>query len=139
MRRREFIAGLGGVAAWPVMARAQQPERMRRIGVLLPAVADDAEFQARLEAFLQGLALPGWTIGRNVRIDTRWAGVNEGLCHCARSATRNISCNRGARSARPRTGGDDRMTAYLVLSSIAEPGGPAGDRLRLSAITAPNC
>jgi putative ABC transport system substrate-binding protein len=76
LQRREFIAGLGGAAAWPVVARAQQPERMRRIGMLLPATADDAEFQARVGAFQQALALLGWTIGRNVRIDTRWAGPN---------------------------------------------------------------
>ena len=62
--------------AWPLAARAQQPERMRRIGVLLPATADDPEFQARVGAFLQGLALLGWTIGRNVRIDIRWATAN---------------------------------------------------------------
>jgi putative tryptophan/tyrosine transport system substrate-binding protein len=74
MKRRKFITLLGGAAAWPVMARAQQAERMRRIGVLLPATADNAEFQVRLAAFHQGLALLGWTIGRNVRIDTRWAG-----------------------------------------------------------------
>jgi putative tryptophan/tyrosine transport system substrate-binding protein len=76
MRRREFIAGLGSVAASPFAARAQQPTQMRHIGVLLPATADDAEFQARLGAFLQGLALSGWNIGRNVRIDTRWATAN---------------------------------------------------------------
>ena len=77
MKRREFIMLLGGAAAvWPVAARAQQGERMRRIGMLLPAAADDAEFQARVGAFLQGLALLGWTIGRNVRIDTRWATAN---------------------------------------------------------------
>jgi putative tryptophan/tyrosine transport system substrate-binding protein len=73
MRRREFIAGLGGVAAWPVVARAQQPERIRRISILLATTSDDAEFQAWVGAFLQALALLGWTIGRNVRIDTRWA------------------------------------------------------------------
>ena len=61
---------------WPLAARAQQGERVRRVGVLLPAAADDAEFQARLAAFYQGLALLGWTIGRNVRIDTRWATAN---------------------------------------------------------------
>src|SRR5229473_6840591 len=76
MKRREFISLLGGAAAaWPLAARAQG-ERMRRIGVLLPATADDPEFQARVGAFLQGLALLGWTIGRNVRIDIRWATAN---------------------------------------------------------------
>ena len=73
VQRREFITLLGSAAAWPLAARAQQPDRVRRVGVLLPATADDAEFQARMGAFHQGLALLGWTIGRNVRIDTRWA------------------------------------------------------------------
>ena len=72
MKRRAFIALLGGAAAWPLAARAQKTERMRRIGVLLPAAADDAVFQARMGAFLQELALLGWGIGRNVRIDIRW-------------------------------------------------------------------
>ena len=77
MRRREFIALIGGSAvAWPLATRAQQPERMRRIGVLLPAAADDSEFQTRLGAFLQELQQLGWAIGRNVRIDTRWATTN---------------------------------------------------------------
>jgi len=74
MRRREFITALGGAAvAWPLAARAQQPERMRRIGVLLPAAADDAVFQTRMAVFLQELALLGWTVARNLRIDIRWA------------------------------------------------------------------
>ena len=77
MRRRDFIGLVGGAAiAWPVAASAQQPERMRRIGILLPGAADDAEFQVRMAAFLQGLAQLGWTDGRNVRIDTRWATAN---------------------------------------------------------------
>jgi putative tryptophan/tyrosine transport system substrate-binding protein len=75
VRRREFITLLGGLAAaWPIAARAQQGERMRRIGVLLTAAADDPEFQARLAALLEGLQISGWIDGRNVRIDTRWAG-----------------------------------------------------------------
>jgi putative tryptophan/tyrosine transport system substrate-binding protein len=74
MRRREFIAGLGGAAAWPMVARAQQSSRMRRIGVLINLAADDPEGQARFTAFAQGLQEAGWTDGRNVRIDTRWAG-----------------------------------------------------------------
>ena len=75
MKRREFITLLGGAAAaWPLAARAQQAERMRRIGVLLNTAADDMVFQTRVGAFLQGLALLGWTIGRNVRIEVRWSG-----------------------------------------------------------------
>jgi putative ABC transport system substrate-binding protein len=77
IRRRELLVTLGGAAAaWPLAARAQQSERMRHIGVLLPAAANDPEFQAQFGAFLQALALLGWTIGRNVRIDTRWATAN---------------------------------------------------------------
>jgi putative tryptophan/tyrosine transport system substrate-binding protein len=72
--RREFIAALGGTAlAWSVVARAQQPGRTRRIGVLWNLAADDPEGQTRLTAFLQGLQDFGWTDGRNVRIDVRWA------------------------------------------------------------------
>jgi ABC-type uncharacterized transport system substrate-binding protein len=72
--RRKFLAALGGgVAAWPLAARAQQGERMRRIGVLMPAAAGDPVFQARVGAFLQGLAVLDWSIGRNVRVDARWA------------------------------------------------------------------
>src|SRR5262249_37203006 len=71
--RRELLAALGGAAvAWPLAARAQQDERMRRIGVLV-AVADDPEGQARVTAFVQALQELGWTVGRNVRIDIRWA------------------------------------------------------------------
>ena len=73
MRRREFITLLGGAAvAWPLAARAQQRERARRIAVFMPGVADDAEFQARNAAFLQGIGELGWTVGRNLRIDYRW-------------------------------------------------------------------
>ena len=73
MRRREFITLLGGAAvAWPVAARAQQPERMRLIGVLMNRAADNPEGQTRFAAFLQGLQEAGWAVGRNVRIDIRW-------------------------------------------------------------------
>jgi putative tryptophan/tyrosine transport system substrate-binding protein len=74
--RRKFLAALGGAAAWPLAVRAQQPERVRRIGIILPAAADDPAFQAWVGAFLQALALLGWTIGRNMRIDIRWATAN---------------------------------------------------------------
>jgi putative tryptophan/tyrosine transport system substrate-binding protein len=77
MKRREFIALLGGTAVpWPLVARAQQRERMRRIGVLMPLAADDPEAQTRVAAFAQGLQQLGWTIGRNVRIDYRWGAVD---------------------------------------------------------------
>jgi putative ABC transport system substrate-binding protein len=73
MKRREFIAGLGSAAVWPLAARAQQGDRVRRIGVLLPAAAIDAVFQTWVGAFLQGLALSGWTVGRNLAIEYRWS------------------------------------------------------------------
>jgi putative ABC transport system substrate-binding protein len=73
MRRREFILALGGAAAWPLGVRAQQSQRLRRVGVLLSAAADDPLSIARYTAFLQGLQALGWTDGRNVRIDVRWS------------------------------------------------------------------
>jgi hypothetical protein len=77
IKRREFITLLGGAtAAWPLAARAQQPDRMRRIGVLMAIAADDPESQARLTAFAQGLKQLGWTAGQDVRIDYRWGGSN---------------------------------------------------------------
>ena len=71
MRRWEFIRLVGGATAWPFVARAQQGERMRRIGVLTNLPSDDAEAQLRNAAFLQGLQTLGWTVGRNLRIDYR--------------------------------------------------------------------
>jgi putative tryptophan/tyrosine transport system substrate-binding protein len=77
MRRREFIKVIGGAAAgWPLVARAQQSEQMRRIGVLLNVAADDPESPARLTAFAQGLQELGWIDGRNVRVDFRWGGAD---------------------------------------------------------------
>ncbi|MGB7013115.1 MAG: ABC transporter substrate-binding protein [Pseudolabrys sp.] len=74
MQRRNFIRLLGGAAvAWPLAARAQQSDRVRRIGVLVAATADDGDYQARIAAFQQGLQQLGWSDGRNVHIDTRWA------------------------------------------------------------------
>jgi putative ABC transport system substrate-binding protein len=77
MRRRDFIRLIGGAGAvWPLAARAQQRERMRRVGVFIATAADDAEGLARNAAFLQGLQQLGWTVGQNVRIDYRWGGGN---------------------------------------------------------------
>jgi len=75
VKRREFIALISAaVAGWPLAARAQQGERVRRIGVLMNLTADDAEGQGRLAAFMQGLQEAGWSVGRNVRVDLRWGG-----------------------------------------------------------------
>jgi putative tryptophan/tyrosine transport system substrate-binding protein len=77
MRRRKFLTLLGGAAAaWPLAARAQQSDRMRRIGVLMPFTADDLSGRSRLATFVQTLQQLGWTDGRNVRIDPRWGGGN---------------------------------------------------------------
>jgi putative ABC transport system substrate-binding protein len=73
VKRREFIAGLGVAAAWPVVARAQQTDRVRRVGVLMAIAEGDAESPARVAAFEQSLAKLGWTLGRDLRIDYRWA------------------------------------------------------------------
>jgi len=71
--RRQFITLLGGAAVWPLAARAQQLERMRRIGVLMSTAAEDPESQLRLAAFVRGLQQAGWTLGQNVQVDTLWA------------------------------------------------------------------
>jgi putative tryptophan/tyrosine transport system substrate-binding protein len=73
MKRRDFITLLGGATAWPLAARAQQPERLRHIGVLAGLAEDDPEMQAMLTAFARGLQQLGWTDGGNVRIDYRWS------------------------------------------------------------------
>ncbi len=76
--RRELIVALGGAATWPLAARAQQPARMRRIGVLMNLASDDTEGQARLAAFHQELQRLGWTVGTNVQIDYRWGAGDAG-------------------------------------------------------------
>lgn len=78
MRRRDVFGLLGGAVAWPFAARAQQRERLPRVGVLLPATPDDSEYPSLIVAFLQGLQQMGWTDRRNVRIETRWAGGGGG-------------------------------------------------------------
>jgi putative ABC transport system substrate-binding protein len=80
IERRKFLVALGGAAtAWPLAARAQQPDRVRRIGVLMTLAASDPEAQPRVKAFEQGLQKLGWTEGNRLRIDYRWAGGNAGL------------------------------------------------------------
>ena len=92
MRRRDLITLLGGAAAgWPAAARAQQGERMRRIAVLLPATADDTNYQTWFGAFLQGLQKSGWTHRPNVQVDTRWATANP---DAVRRNAGGIGCSR---------------------------------------------
>jgi putative ABC transport system substrate-binding protein len=77
MRRREFIAGFGMAATWPLAARAQQPKTQRRIGVLMVLGKDDPEAKARITAFQEGMRQAGWVEGRNIQIETRWSAGNE--------------------------------------------------------------
>ena len=76
MRRREFIAGLGGAAAWPIVTRAQQPGLMKRVGVLMPFAKGDSEFEERVRIFRQELVRLGWTEGKNIQFDERWTTDN---------------------------------------------------------------
>jgi hypothetical protein len=131
MKRRAFISLLGGTAAWPLAARAQQGDRVRRIGVLMASAADDSENQARMAAFLQGLAQLGWTDGRNVRIDTRWATTNaDGAILGARIPTpamirtkrapppRAVAPDAAARRCRRQTGRSPFCLAAAVSPSV---------------------
>jgi putative tryptophan/tyrosine transport system substrate-binding protein len=80
VKRREFIAGLGGAAAaWPLAARAQQGDRIRRVGVLMNSVATNSEYQSYVAAFIQGLRQLGWIEGQNLRMEVRWNAGNAGL------------------------------------------------------------
>ena len=79
MQRREFIAGLGGAAAWPMAVRAREGSRLRRIGVLMNLAAEDPVSIARVKAFAEGLQALGWIDGRNVQIDYRWAASKADL------------------------------------------------------------
>jgi putative tryptophan/tyrosine transport system substrate-binding protein len=137
MRRREFVALLSGAVVWPLAARAQQRDRMRRIGVLTNLAEDDPVVRARLTAFLQGLQELGWTDGRNIRIDTRWGADDPDLSR--RYAAELIAlvpdlvlaattANVGALQQATRTvpivfaGVSDPVGAGLV-ASLARPGG----------------
>jgi putative tryptophan/tyrosine transport system substrate-binding protein len=91
LRRREFITLIGGAAACPLVARAQQPDRMRRIGVLMNLSVDDPEAPSRVAAFAQGLGELGWNIGRNVWIDYRWGGGGSGAAFFHKQATEVVA------------------------------------------------
>src|ERR1700730_11558364 len=131
MQRRDFIKAIGAsAAAWPLVASAQQPERMRRIGALLSVAADNAGYQARIGAFRQRLALLGWTIGGNLEIDIRWGNANtaEIQRHAAELAALapDVILAAGTSTAVPIvfTVAVDPVGAGLV-DSLARPGGNA--------------
>jgi putative tryptophan/tyrosine transport system substrate-binding protein len=125
LRRRQFIRLLGGSAAWPLVAHAQQRERMRRIGVLLPATADDPQRQVWFGAFLQGLAQSDWIIDRNVQIDTRWATANVDAVrrHAAELAALapDVILASGASAVGPLL--QATRTVPIVFAAVADPVG----------------
>jgi putative ABC transport system substrate-binding protein len=125
VKRREFITLLGGAVAWPLAARAQQPGRMPRIGVLLPATADDPQYQAWVGAFVQGLAQSGWSIDRNVSIDTRWATAKADAIrrHAAElvALTPDVILAPGASTVRPLL--QVTRTVPIVFAIVGDPVG----------------
>jgi len=125
MRRREFIAGLGGAAVWPLVARAQQPERVRRIGVLVNLAADDPQGQARLTAFVQGLQQLGWTADRNVRIDYRWAADHADLYRRYAAELVALAPDIILASSSPSVGSLQQATrdVPIVFANVADPVG----------------
>jgi putative ABC transport system substrate-binding protein len=122
-KRRDFIAGLGSAVAWPVVARAQQSERMRRIGVFMNFASDDPEGQARVGAFLQGLQETGWSLGRNMRIDYRW-GVGDADLY-RRNAAELVALAPDAILASGVTAAVQRVsrTVPIVFASAVDPVG----------------
>ena len=139
MKRREFITLLGGAAAaWPVAARAQQGEQVRRIGVLMYLPADDPEGQARYAALVQALTQLGWTEGRNLRIDTRWANADDIRSHAmelAALAPDILVAGTGTATAAPLLQATRTVPIVFVtvidavgagfVASLAQPGGNA--------------
>ena len=137
MKRRQFIALLGGAAAWPLAARAQQGERVRRVGVLMNLAADDAEGQARLAAFVHDLQRLGWTDGRNVRIDVRWVAGDAARFQRAAEELLALAPDAILASATPSVQALQQLTrtvpivfanvgdpvAMGVVTSLARPGG----------------
>ena len=126
MKRREFITLLGGAAvAWPVTAWAQQPQRMRRIGVLDTLAGDDPEASVRHGAFMQGLQELGWGIGRNVRIDTRWAAGDAGRIRSLAvevvASGPDVIFTSGFSTIRPLL--DATSTVPIVFANVVDPVG----------------
>src|SRR6516164_6627829 len=125
MRRREAIALFGGAAAWPLAARAQQPERMRRIGVLMWGDEHDPELKTFVSAFIHALAGLGWTDGRNVRMDLRWHGDDTDRLRALAQELVGLQPDIILACATPATAAVQRETRTIpiVFASVADPVG----------------
>src|SRR5215469_17080947 len=123
MRRREFITLLGGVAAWPLAARAQEGERVRRIGVLIPGDENNPVFKSYLSAFIQGLTGLGWTDGRNVRMDLRWGSDDINRIRAFAQELVGLQPDIIVAGTTPATVAVQRQTRTIpiVFTSVAEP------------------
>jgi len=122
IRRREFIAGLGSAAAWPIMARAQG-ERVRRIGVLMAGDENDPVYKHQLSAFTQGLADLGWTDGRNVRMDIRWGGADINRMRALAQALVGLQPDIIVTTATPTTVAVQKATQTIpiVFATVSDP------------------
>ena len=138
MKRREFITLLGGAAAaWPLAARAQQPDRMRRVGVLMNLAADDPEGQARIAAFLQALQQLGWSDGRNVRIDYRWAAGVTDRFHRYAEELLALTMSTASSKARSRPIFRCRRRSSMSLWSTSRPPKGSASKFRRQSSAAP--
>jgi putative tryptophan/tyrosine transport system substrate-binding protein len=131
MRRREFIAGLGGAVAWPLAARGQPAERVRRIGVLVPYDENDPEAKADLSAFTQRLVELGWVDGRNLRVDVRWAAGSVDRARMYAKELVNLQPDVIVANSTPQTAALQRETrtipiVFLVVSDPVGSGFVAG-------------
>ena len=123
MRRREFIAGIGSAAAWPVVASSQQPPQMRRIGVLMPGDDESPVFKPRFSAFKQALASLGWIDGRNARMDLRWYGDDVTRAFALAQELVGLQPDIIVTSTTPATVAVQRKTQTIpiVFGNVAEP------------------
>src|SRR5215467_11960023 len=125
IRRREFIAALGGAAAWPVAARAQQPDRMRLIGVLMAYAESDSTAQSWLAAFRAALARLGWAEGSNVRIELRWSGADAGRMRTLAKELVDLRPNAIFGVTTPATAAlaHETRTIPIVFAGVSDPSG----------------
>jgi putative ABC transport system substrate-binding protein len=126
MRRRDFIAGFAAAAAWPLAARAQQGDRMRRIGVLMSRDENDPDGKAQLSGVMQGLAELGWTDGRNLRMDVRWAAGNVDRMRMFAKELVDLQPDVIVTSSTPTTAALQRETRTIPIVFVS-PSDPVGE------------